>query len=168
MYQFFINSEDAKVIDYLKFLTFLSKEEIEALEESNRNEPHLRKAHKALAHEVISFLRGEEAYESAVRISETFFGGDIRSLSEKELREGISDLPRFPLNEEITLSDALLKVGACSSKREARELINGSSITLNGVKEKDPNLLLSADRALAGNLFILRKGKKNYFVLERD
>lgn len=68
MYQFFINSEDNKVIDYLKFLTFLSREEIEALEEKNRTEPHLREAHKTLAKEVITFIHGEEAYNTAIKI----------------------------------------------------------------------------------------------------
>ena len=79
MYQFFINSEDSKVIDYLKFLTFLSKEEIEALEEKNNTQPHLREAHKALAHEVITFLHGEEAYNQAIKISQALFSGTTRA-----------------------------------------------------------------------------------------
>ena len=167
MYQFFINSEDSKVIDYLKFLTFLSKEEIEALEESNKNEPHLRNAHKALAHAVIADLRGEEAYEEAVRISETFFGGDIKTLSEKEINDVVSTLTSTELKEDLNLVDALILADVCKSKREARELISGNSISLNGEKVTDPNFILNQDSALYNNLFILRKGKKNYFVLKR-
>ena len=73
MYQFFINSEDTKVIDYLKFLTFLTKEEIEELERKNQEAPEKREAHKALAREVITFIHGEEAYKEAVHISEALF-----------------------------------------------------------------------------------------------
>ena len=73
MYQFFINSEDDKVIDYLKFLTFLTPEEIMELEEKNKTQPHLREAHQALAREVITFLHGAEAYEEAVNISKMLF-----------------------------------------------------------------------------------------------
>ena len=167
MYQFFLNSEDDKVIDYLKFLTFLSKEEIEALELSNKEEPHLRKAHKTLAHEVITFLRGEEAYQSAVKISETLFSGKIRELTPQQLTFAIADMPSFEVSEDLPLVDALIQVGAASSKRDARELIKGSSISLNGEKETDVETILTIDRALAGNLFILRKGKKNYFVMKR-
>ena len=81
MYQFFINSEDDKVIDYLKFLTFLTPEEIMELEEKNKTQPHLREAHQALAREVITFLHGAEAYEEAVNISKMLFSGEIQSLT---------------------------------------------------------------------------------------
>lgn len=167
MYQFFINSEDSKVIDYLKFLTFLSKEEIETLAYSQKTEPHLRKAHKALAREVITFLRGEEEYEKAVRISETFFKGNVADLTKEELLQGIADLQKTLFYEDIDLVDALLLAKVASSKREARELIAGNSISINGHKITDPNYLLQKNNGLAANIFVLRKGKKNYVVLER-
>ncbi len=165
MYQFFINSEDDKVIDYLKFLTFLSKEEIEALEVSNREEPHLRKAHKALAREVITFLHGEEAYDSAVRIAETFFGGDIRELSFEELKDGTADLEKKEIEDGASLIPTLVELGACKSNREARDLIKGSSITVNGVKVTDLDFTLKKEDAFHQELTILRKGKKNYFAV---
>ncbi|MBQ1477861.1 MAG: tyrosine--tRNA ligase [Erysipelotrichaceae bacterium] len=165
MYQFFINSEDDKVIDYLKFLTFLSREEIEKLEVSNREEPHLRLAHKALAREVITFLHGEEAYKSAVRIAEVFFGGDIRELSFEELKEGTADLEKHTLEDGTPLINALVAVGACKSNREARDLIKGSSISVNGVKVNDMNFVLKKEDAFHEELTILRKGKKFYYAV---
>lgn len=167
MYQFFINSEDEKVIDYLKFLTFLSKEEIESLALSQAKEPHLRKAHKALAKEVITFIHGEEEYLKALKISETFFKGNLRDLNEKELLEGINDLTKISIKEDINLLDGLLISGLASSKREARELIAGNSVSLNGQKINDINTILRSEDGISGKYFILRKGKKNYVVLER-
>ena len=165
MYQFFVNVEDDKVIDYLKFLTFLSKEEIEELEKSNKDEAHLRKAHKALAKEVITFLHGEEAYDSAVKISETFFNGDIRDLTFKELVEGTSDLEKHVLENETPLINALVEIGACKSNREARDLISGNSISVNGEKVNDLNYVLNKKDAFNEELTIIKKGKKYYFAV---
>lgn len=164
MYQFFINSEDSKVIDYLKFLTFLSREEIEALEEKNRTEPHLREAHKALAREVITFIHGAEAYETAVKIAQTLFGGDIRNLSFEELKQGIADMPQLTIADGQPLLEILVSAGIVKSKREARELISGGSIQVNGEKVTDSNKLIERQAAFNQELTILRRGKKNYFV----
>lgn len=165
MYQFFINSEDDKVIDYLKFLTFLSKEEIEALEESNKNEPHLRLAHKALAREVITYLHGEEAFNSAVKIADTFFKGDISELTYDELVQGVASLEKTKIEEGTPLTDALVTIGACKSKREARDLITGSSIAVNGKKVNDIDMVLTKETAFNNELIIIKKGKKFWFAL---
>ena len=165
MYQFFINSEDSKVIDYLKFLTFLSREEIEALEEKNRTAPHLREAHKALAKEVITFIHGEEAYNTAVKISQTLFGGNIKDLTVDELKQGIADMDSFEVEDHTPLVDVLVNKGIAKSKREAREWINGGSIQVNGDKVTDTAMEISKDAAFNNEFTILKKGKKNYFVL---
>lgn len=165
MYQFFVNSEDDKVIDYLKFLTFLSKEEIEELERSNSEEPHLRKAHKALAREVITFIHGEEAYNSAVKIAETFFKGDLRDLSYEELKAGTSDLEKHQIEDGASLIATLVNIGACKSNREARDLINGSSIMVNGEKVKDINFTLNKADAFNSEMTIIKKGKKFYYAV---
>lgn len=164
MYQFFINSEDAKVIDYLKFLTFLSKEEIEALEEKNKTQPHLREAHKALAKEVITFIHGEEAYNSAVKIAQTFFGGDIRDLSFEELKQGVAEMPRVEIENGLTLTDVLVNTKIASSKREARELIKNGSVQVNGIKVVDNEFIVNQAEAFNEELCIIKKGKKNWFV----
>ena len=166
MYQFFINSEDDKVIDYLKFLTFLSKEEIEALDVSNREHPELREAHKALAREVITFLHGKQAYESAVKIAETFFKGNIKDLTYDELKQGTSDLERTKIEDGAPLINTLVTIGACKSNREARDLINGSSISVNGEKVTDISYTLSKQDAFNNELTIIKKGKKFYFAVE--
>ena len=165
MYQFFINSEDEKVIDYLKFLTFLSKEEIEELEKSLKEEPHLRKAHKALAKEVITFIHGEKAFETAVKISETFFNGDITSLSFDELKDGVSDLEKTVIDDNSNIVNVLVSIGACKSNREARDLINGNSIMVNGKKINDINYIVSRNDAFNKELTVIKKGKKFWFAL---
>ena len=166
MYQFFINSEDDKVIDYLKFLTFLSKEEIEALEKSNNEHPELREAHQALAREVITFLHGEDAYNSAVKIAQTFFKGDFKSLTYDELKQGTADLERTKIEDGMSLINALVTIGACKSNREARDLINGSSIAVNGEKVTDINYELKKEDAFNNELTIIKKGKKFYYAVE--
>ena len=166
MYQFFINSEDNKVIDYLKFLTFLSREEIEALEEKNRTEPHLREAHKTLAKEVITFIHGEEAYNTAIKIAQTLFGGNLKDLTVEELKQGISDMPRFTIEDKQPLLDVLVATGIAKSKREGREWIAGGSIQVNGEKVTDPMTPVCRSEAFNQEFTILRKGKKNYFVCD--
>ena len=168
MYQFFINSEDSKVIDYLKFLTFLSREEIEALEEKNRTAPHLREAHKALAREVITFIHGEAAFRSAEKIAATLFGGDLRDLSFDELKQGTADMPKVGIEEGQPLIDVLIQAGMAKSRREARELIQGGSIQVNGEKVTDLSVQLRRADAFQQQLTVLRRGKKNYTVCEFD
>ena len=165
MYQFFINSEDAKVIDYLKFLTFLSKEEIEELEKKNQEAPHLREAHKALAREVITFIHGKEAFDEAVKISEALFSGNVKNLTAKEIEMGFNDLPKIKA-EQISLVDALIELKLASSKREAREFIKNGAVLVNGDKLTDLEAVLSKDNAIEGKYVVLRRGKKLYALVE--
>jgi len=166
MYQFFVNSEDDKVIDYLKFLTFLSKEEIEELEKINNEHPEQRVAHKALAREVITFLHGEDAYNSAVKIADTFFKGDINDLTIDELKQGISGMERVKIEDGLPLINTLVEVGACKSNREARDLISGNSISVNGDKVNDLNFTLCKDCGYDKEFSIIKKGKKYYYIVE--
>ncbi len=165
MYQFFINSEDEKVIDYLKFLTFLSKEEIEELEQKNKENPHLREAHKKLAEEVITFLHGKEAYEEAVRITETLFSGNIKELSVKDIESAFKDVPNYDINEDKNLVDLLVEAGICSSKREAREFIQNNSISVNGDKVNDLEFIVNKDIAIDNKYIVIRRGKKQYYLV---
>lgn len=165
MYQFFINSEDSKVIDYLKFLTFLSKEEIEELERKNQEAPHLREAHKALAREVITFLHGKEAYEQAVKISEALFSGNIKELTADEIEMGFKELPTI-LGHDTTLVDALIEAKLASSKREAREFIRNGAVLVNGDKVTDEATALTKNDAIEGRFIVLRRGKKLYALIK--
>ena len=162
MYQFFINSEDSKVIDYLKFLTFLSKEEIEELEEKNKTQPHLREAHKALAKSVITFLHSEEDYNQALKISSALFSGDIKSLTAQEIEMGFNDLPCVEVVEDTPLVDLLISAEVASSKREAREFLRNGAVTMNGEKVTDEAYKVSKQDAIEGKFIVLRRGKKKY------
>ena len=165
MYQFFINSEDSKVIDYLKFLTFLSKEEIEELERKNQEAPHLREAHKALAREVITFIHGKEAYEQAVKISNALFSGNIKDLTADEIEMGFKELPTIE-GSDMTLVDALISAKLASSKREAREFIRNGAVSVNGDKVCDEAYLLNKDCAIEKRFIVLRRGKKLYALIK--
>ena len=164
MYQFFINSEDTKVIDYLKFLTFLSKEEILELERKHNEAPHLREAHNALAKEVITFLHGEAAYEEALKISKALFSGNIKDLTASQIEMGFGDLPSTS-NGNNTLVDTLIELKLASSRREAREFIRNGAVSLNGEKVTDEALVLSSDLAIEGKFIVLRRGKKLYALV---
>ncbi len=167
MYQFFINTEDAKVIDYLKFLTFLSKEEIEELERKHNDAPHLREAHQALAKEVITFLHGSEAYEEALKISKALFSGNIKDLTAKEIEMGFNDLPALS-GREISLVDALIELKLASSKREAREFIRNGAVALNGDKVTDETIVLNKDMAIENRFIVIRRGKKLYALIRYE
>jgi len=156
MYQFFINTEDAKVIDYLKFLTFLSKEEIEELEVKNNEHPERREAHKALAKAVITFLHGEEAYNEAVRTTEALFsnGGDDSSMPTSEIED--KDL----VNNEINIMDLLVLVKLLPSKGEARRLIQQGGLLVNNEKVTNIGLMITKEMLTEG--VKIKKGKKVY------
>ena len=168
MYQFFINSEDDKVIDYLKFLTFLTPEEIMELEEKNKTQPHLREAHKALAKEVITFIHGEDAYNEAVEISQMLFSGNIASLTVDQIKSCLQGVPTTSTSEDLNILDALITAGAAKSKREAREFTKGGSVMINGQKVTDESFAVTKEAAYGNELSVIRRGKKNYFVLKHE
>lgn len=166
LYQFLFNTEDAKVIEYLKKLTFLTKEEIEALEVSLKEEPHLRKAQRALAEEVVKDLHGEEGLDSALTITNALFRGKIQDLSDSQKRDAIKNMEKRSCEAGIKLEDVLVNTKIASSKREAREWIKGNSIMMNGVKVTDANMIIGLDNACVDNFSIFRRGKKNYYCVE--
>ena len=161
-YQFLINSEDEKVIEYLKKLTFLSREEIESLEASLKENPELRLPHKALAREVITFLFGSEDYDEALKISEALFSGNIKSLTEKELASALSNIEPFEVDSDINIVDLLVEGKVASSKREAREFVTNGSITINEQKFTDVNQVITKKDSLFDKFLVIRRGKKKY------
>lgn len=167
MYQFLVNSEDEKVIDYLKKLTFLSKEEIDALEEKVKTEPHFREAQKTLAKEAVTFLHGEEEYNKALKITNALFKGNIKELDAGELQDALKGFEAAEIADELTLTDTLVQAGIASSKREAREWINQGSIQINGDKVKDVEFIVSSKNAISKGRTLIKKGKRNYFVISQ-
>lgn len=164
LYQYLINVDDEMVVDYLKIFTFLTKEEIEKLEKSNKENPHLREAHKALAREIITDLHGHDAYLEAVKISDSLFSGNIKNLSTNEIEQAFKGLDPFILNDEVSLVDLLVNEKICSSKREAREFISNNSISLNGDKVTDLDFVVDKSVAIDGKYIVIRRGKKKYYI----
>ena len=164
LYQYLINSSDICVIDYLKKLTFLTKEEIEKIEIEHNKAPELRIAQEALAREVITFLHGSEEYEKAKKISKALFTDEIKTLDAKTLKDNFKDVPSFIINEDINIIDLLVNNKICSSKREARELVNGNAISINNDKITDENYLVTKHSAIDKEVVIIKKGKKKYFL----
>ena len=166
MYQFFLNSEDSKVIEYLKKLTFLSIEEIQELEQKHQTSPEKREAHKRLAEEVITFLHGKEEYNKAVKMSEALFSGDIKSLTKEEIEICFKGGPEVTITS-LNLLDTLIQSKICSSKREAREFITNGAISINGDKITDPSYELT-DKDFIEDAIIIKRGKKNYYIGKRN
>lgn len=164
LYQYLINLEDSMIIEYLKKLTFLTKEEIEELEIKHNENPHLREAHKALAREVITDLHGIDEYNNAVKISECLFNGNINELNEKDIEIAFKGVPTFNINLNETILDTLVNNNIASSRREAREFLTNNSITVNGIKINDESTIVDNSLLLHNKYLIIRKGKKKYYI----
>lgn len=164
-YQFWLNIGDADIIDKLKRLSMRSPEEIDALEESLKTAPQERAAQRALASELTEEVHGKEGLESAERITRTLFSGSILDLSVSELKQGMEGAAHAEIANGTPLIDALTVAGAAKSKSEARKLIQQGSVQVNGVRCTDLNFALSQQDAFDQEFTIIRKGKKNYFML---
>lgn len=164
LYQYLINLEDSMIIEYLKKLTFLSREEIEKIEKEHLENPHLRTAHKALARCVITDLHGKEEYEKALKISEALFSGKVKSLSKEEILMGFKDVPSFEVKQGTKLIDMLINNNICSSKREAREFLNAGSISINDEKVKDEEMIIDDSIAIDGEILVIKRGKKKNYI----
>ncbi len=165
-YQFWINQSDEDVIKFLKYFTFLGKEEIDRLEQTKNEAPHLREAQKTLAEEVTKFIHGEDALNDAIRISQALFSGDLKSLSAKELKDGFKDVPQVTLSNDTTnIVEVLIETGISPSKRQAREDVNNGAIYINGERQQDVNYALAPEDKIDGEFTIIRRGKKKYFMV---
>lgn len=167
-YQFWINTSDADVVKYLKFFTFLSKEEIEELENAVQEEPHLRKAQKALGEEMTRLIHGEEALQQAIRISAALFSGDIQSLTGSEIKQGFKDVPSFTYEQGSSLNivELLVNAGIVQSKRQAREDVTNGAISINGVRVNELEYTLDEKDRIDGEFTVIRRGKKKYFLIK--
>lgn len=165
-YQFWINTTDDDVIKFLKYFTFLEQEEIEALEKSLNEAPHLREAQKALAENVTRFIHGQDALDDAIRISQALFAGDLQSLSASELKEGFKDVPQVELSSETrNIVEVIVETGISSSKRQAREDVNNGAIYINGIRQQDVNYEFTSEDKIENEFTIIRRGKKKYFMV---
>ncbi len=164
-YQFWVNTPDADIVDYLKRLSLRTPEEIMELEVSTKEHPELRAAQKALAEELTKLVHGEEGLAKAIKITETLFKGSINDLTVEELREGLSGADKCAIEDGVTLIDALVQAGVSKSKGDARKLIQQGSIQVNGSKVDSIEAVLCKKDAYDNEFSIIKKGKKNYIVV---
>ncbi len=164
LYQYLINTDDSVVIDYLKKLTFLTREEIEDIECKHNMKPEERLAQKNLAREVITFLHGETEFEKAQKMSEVLFSGNVDSLNASEIEICLKGVPTFDISDDISLIDLLINNNILSSRREAREFLNSNAISINGKVVNDENMIISKTIAIDNKFIVVRRGKKKYYL----
>lgn len=165
-YQFWINTDDRDVVNYLKYFTFLSHEEIEELAKATAEQPEKRLAQKALAEDVTKLVHGEAALKQAIRISEALFSGNIKELNGAEIEQGFKDVPSFTNTEaEANLVDLLVGAKISPSKRQAREDIQNGAIYINGDRVTDVQYVLGDSDKIEGKFTIIRRGKKKYYLI---
>ncbi len=170
-YQFWLNTDDKDVVQYLKFFTLLPQEEVRGLAESLEKEPGKRVAHRKLAFEVTAMLHGESGLAQAIRASEIFFGAEITGVPENELLEIFSDVPscEYPRSAlasgTVPVMDMLVAAGVAGSKGEARRAIEGGGIYLNNVRISSPADSVRQESCLHGKFLVFRKGNKNYTLV---
>lgn len=165
LYQYLINSDDKMVESYLKIFTFLTPEEIMDVMKEHENAPERRVAQKTLAYEFIKDLHGKEEADKAVRISEALFSGNVGTLSGSEIEDGFKAVPNFTIDkDEENIVDFLVHYGIASSKREAREFVTNRSISINGEKIDDLDLIITKKQAIDDQFIIVRRGKKKYHL----
>lgn len=166
-YQFWINTADAEVIKYMKIFTFIAREEIEVLEVSVQEEPHLRVAQKTLAEEMTRLIHGQEALDQAIRISQALFSGDLKSLSANEMRDAFKDVPSSEMaKEDKNIVDFIVEAGVSSSKRQGREDITNGAISFNGERITDTAYIVTAEDRLEDEFTIVRRGRKKYTMVQ--
>jgi tyrosyl-tRNA synthetase len=170
-YQFWLNTDDRDVVKYLKFFTWLGREEITELEEEVVTNPGRRQAQKKLAEEVTRQVHGESELQKAIQASAILFGGDMSALNLRDVKEIFEDVPSQEMGKNlfagdgITIVDLLADAGVTTSRGEARRLLKGGGVRLNNV-QIDESRMVTAHDAIDEQVLVLRKGKKNYYLIE--
>lgn len=166
-YQFWINTTDADVIKYMKIFTFMEREQIEALEITVQEEPHLRKAQLTLGEEMTRLIHGQDALDQAIRISKALFSGDLKALTASEMKDAFKDVPSFEMMKEAkNIVDFIVESGVSPSKRQAREDVTNGAISLNGERVTDTAYEVDGTDRLEDAFIIVRRGKKNYKMVK--
>ena len=166
-FQYWVNTDDRSVVDYLKVFTFLGVDDLRQLEEATTADPGARQAQRALAQEVTALVHGKEAAARAERISHALFCGELKELQEDEIQQAFHDVPTHTMEaDEQSLVDLLVAAGASSSKRQARQDITQGAISLNGDRCKDETHTVKKSEGLHGKYTVIRRGKNKYFLVQ--
>lgn len=163
IYQYLINTDDNKVLEYLKVFTFLTKEQIEEIMEKHLEKPELRLAQKTLAYEVVKDIHSSEDANTAVKISESLFTGNIKELSDSEIELAFKGIPTYNVNED-SIINILVNNKIASSRREAREFLSNNAITLDGDIINDENHQITKGK----KYHLIRRGKKKYYLIKMN
>jgi len=171
-YQFLVQVEDAQVLQLLRYFTFLSHEEITALDALHAASPERREAHKRLALELTQLVHGETATADALRASEILFGGSLEGMTEPQLNEVGAEVPNVTLAHSLlsqpgaALPEILIAAGLSPSKGQARKDVEAGGVYVNNVRAADAKLILGTEHLLFGKFILLRKGKRNYALVK--
>ena len=165
-YQFWLNQQDGDVVKFLKYFTFLSKEEIDVIEKEVAEQPHLRSGQKRLAEEITRFVHGQAALDEALLITNALFTGNVQDLSAKQIAEGFKNMPQFMAPREAkNLAIWLVDLGLIASRRQAREFVQNGAISINGEKIADLDFVISPEHAIGDQYIIVKRKKKNYYLV---
>lgn len=170
-YQFWRNSSDDDACKYLRLFTFLGQDELLALEKAHAEDPGRRQAHTALAQEMTQMVHGADGLDAAERITAAMFQNKLTELTEADLEQLAQDGMDSTRMSEPALLDALVDSGLAVTPKgevtigQARKLVQGNSVSVNGEKVADVDLKLTAGDALFGRFFVLQKGKKNHHLV---
>lgn len=167
-YQYWVNIPDADVADFMRRLSMKSITEIEAILSEWEKAPHKRFAQIELAKELTLLVHGQKGLDSALRITEALFSGQLEGLALSEIESAFAQATKRELTEAKVLVDALVDTQIIQSKREARQLIREGAIWVNGKKIMTEDYLVDKTQAFGGHLTIIRRGKKTYHVLEHQ
>jgi len=170
-HQFWLNVDDRDAVKYLKFFTFLDEPQIGELEVATAREPERRHAQRTLAREVTQLVHGTAAVHEAESAAEKLFKGDLRAMSEGELLQVFSSVPssQTPYRSEGWLvTDFLASNAVTGSKSEAVRLIKGGGVYINGQRVVDEKSRVSPEDAMHARYFVVRKGKKDNFLVRVD
>lgn len=166
-YQFWLNTADADVYRFMRFFTFLSVEEIDAIEAADKSSGQKPEAQRILAEQATALVHGQAALEAAQRISYSLFSGSLDALTESDFEQLAQDgVPGVALEKTVTsLIDALVAAGLAKSKSEARGFLQSGSVMVNGTKIDAIDHAFGDGERLFGCFTLLRRGKKNYAML---
>ncbi|MDB6055560.1 MAG: tyrS [Verrucomicrobiales bacterium] len=170
-YQFWIRVDDRDVIQFLKYFTFLTREEIESLEQQHKERPELRTAHKALAMAATDLIHGNQGTLDAIKASEILFGGALDGISEDLFRDVAGEVPSKEIDSGkltqpgIGLTELLVHSGLAASKGQAKKDVEGGGVYINNLRESNIQRMVSLEDLLFNKYILLRKGKRNYAVI---
>ena len=170
-YQFWLNIADEDVIRYLKYFTWLDKASIDGLGNETKINPGQRKAQQVLAEEITKIVHGIDLLNKAKSASQILFGGDMKGLTANEIKDIFDDVPssNFPIKDieegNINIIDFLVTNQIIIGKADARRLIDSGGISLNNEKVSQTDLIITKTLFIEEKFIVVRKGKKNYFLI---